>query len=432
MGYSTDFTSAAETGQAESKFGPESRDTPKSLTGVLTSHTSPDSASSQDPPQPSSRAVCAFDWLSLAVSGHFSETRFDELRASLQTLQSKAQETKEPVLWETSEGDIVQVLPHAIGKGYGRYRYAVKYRGMTIGIADSRAFQPAKPNVRIEIPGDVCLALGAIEALERVKGLLASLGYEWMADKITRLDECQDQTSIDPEFFRIAHAERRAICRARKRSCHDQGEVMEGVSYGKRGKGRVTARIYNKLLECAKSPDKLQMMVERRWGEQFSHAVRIEFEMSGVWLRKQFGVSSLDEYLAKRSAIVEYLCTEWLRIVGAVDKLNNNHQRAVLAPEWRAIVDTFARDLGRPSCALRPVRRAPQNVKAIVRQAQGCVSSIIAKISAATSFSAVQVMAEVSRMLDFERIAEDAGRKRGWYDALDDMLPPIAEVEIPF
>jgi hypothetical protein len=110
------------------------------------------------------------------------------------------------------------------------------------------------------------------------------------------------------------------------------------------GRGEVRLRIYEKVKQCKHDLEKLALLVERRWGAFPFEAIRAEYQLRRGKLKK-FGVDNLTDWMAKRAAIVRYLCHDWFRLTdGAVDR--KHPDRTPILPEWRDIQQAFGSWVG--------------------------------------------------------------------------------------
>ena len=127
---------------------------------------------------------------------------------------------------------------------------------------------------------------------------------------------------------------REFLCRADARNLFENAEEFNGLKIGKRESGTISARLYDKTIESAKSGTAYWKEI---WGERFdrsSSVLRVEFELHREVLR-QFGVSTPDEVIAVTGSMWHYLTHEWL--THRVPTNDETKARWPISEAWQAV-----------------------------------------------------------------------------------------------
>ncbi len=215
-------TSDVETEQVQSIWGtgfPSMIDLPSA--GPETSNTGP--SSSQNPPQ---RTTGGVDWCELSVYGAWSLSQWEALRTMLAERAMASQEAGEVVSLSLDHHS-VGVKPRGVGQGI-RCKWAMEWKGCTIGIVDQRLGIDQHPNVRIFIPSNPCMVTGADQLVDDLRGLLAELGFQWERATVSREDYAVDLVGVLVEEFQQAMNTGRIVCRATRWTCYGEGERSTG------------------------------------------------------------------------------------------------------------------------------------------------------------------------------------------------------------
>ncbi|MBC2724832.1 MAG: replication initiation factor [Desulfosporosinus sp.] len=220
-------------------------------------------------------------------------------------------------------------------------------------------------------------------------GFLWSYGYEeayknfieWFeqlipvnANRVSRVD-----IACDVDEFQFAQSDlNNFVTRARNKRInspeadaldHD-GKCFSGFTFGK-GKP-LLCRIYNKTIEIRHSKKKwFNTIYMQNGSDLYSDIWRIEFQIKREFL-KETGVSSMTEFIDKKSNIWAYLTEEWLILKNPDD---NNKTRRSIDKNWCSVQQS-AKDY-----YASPVIRNEiivQNAQGLLDQIAGCTVSLSA------------------------------------------------------
>ncbi len=220
------------------------------------------------------------------------------------------------------------------------------------------------------------MMLGRDGCLDVVRRMVCALDGNLLWDKVSRADVCVDLPGVDTAVFVQAFLDGHCITRARKRTVHYDGNRPTGLDLG--AGNEISCCIYDKLLECT-DERKLAVLKAKRWGGNVQAATRVEFRLRREAL-KSFGVNSLADYREKRSGILSYLCTQWLRM--ASEDVDRTHTtRTELDSLWQEVLRCFLAWSASPVVPVTRAKRVAVNGLGLIRQAVGCLTSAIVRRS---------------------------------------------------
>ena len=294
------------------------------------------------------------DWLEFTVEGEFREEGEDHAGyvATCADLERARVAATEGVRDSPVEVMGATFLVSARGAMWGDtfFQWFAESDGIQYGLAkpSSRGSFVAKVRVSsvrlMRDGGDVCFA----EALR----VLDAVGVVVRSCKLYRVDVCLDLPGATVDAYCEALIKREVITRmkAKVHTHYNADGTWQGCSTGNR-KG-VYVNVYDKSVELEEKGGfeaevKRHLLVDR-WGGDFDHVARVEFQIRGEWIRQRWdGVVSVSEVLAKLPGVVSYLVSQYFRIVdGPVDRENNNQQRAEVSPLWLRVVNGFVSVFG--------------------------------------------------------------------------------------
>lgn len=358
------------------------------------------------------RRYGAVDWL--AYSCAVSHWEWDALREELEAGRELAKENGEAVQ-TVVRGREVLIYPYGEGKGRASCRYVMRVDGVRVRIAD-RPESDGFPNVFVEYRGHALLLFGLRELLGRTDSLFAdwrmSCGQTWVG----RADFASDIVGLDMSTVYASLHGKQFITPARKYQIHgDLHEATtETVSVGARG-ASCQLRMYNKVLEVAQQPQKLEAMRTIAWGGEVPEVcTRVEFQLKREKLI-ELGVSSLEQFLSSIPRLCNYLTAVWFRVgSGEVDR--DNTARAALADWWLSVRAHFERWSSEwIDQAIVAVKKSGTTAKAMVKQAMGCIQRCWAELGVVPE-SASQAMALVDSIVglsfaEFQQGVRDKHRR---------------------
>ena len=211
---------------------------------------------------------------------------------------------------------------HLAGHGWGKYRYCLDHATGGIGLTPSTAL----PTVRVQPRSEVLHALGPADTVAAFDGPVraALLQIHW---SVSRIDLHADWQG----FALHRDLSERFVGRATARSIYEDGDLCTGFTFGKRKGSRITARLYDKLVDIEAKGSDFWFDI---WGERFDPSLgvhRLEFEWGREAL-KSMQLSSPAEVLAALGDLWRYSTSEWLTLRTVTD--DQTRSRSPLAPEW--------------------------------------------------------------------------------------------------
>lgn len=292
----------------------------------------------------------------------------------LDALRVQAVSSESPVLWEHA-GRHFAIQPGGgrLGDDQRAMRFAICFESGGIRYGVQRVALPCgeTPNVYALVGSLACMEGGGLAGrFAEVQAVIASLGGKIQFDKLSRVDICADLADDGIQELSEQCILRRFITSARKGAAYWEGRDYTGVTIGKHP---LLLNIYDKAAELRDKPDpaKWVYMCRHRWGGAPETAIRAEFQIAGEKLR-EFGISTVQDYLERGAGMAETLFTEWFRVVLPFDRKNRHHDRAEVHPLWKKVQEAFRGWLGKAA----PIRRVWQprvDVEGLLVQALGCV-----------------------------------------------------------
>lgn len=257
-------------------------------------------------------------------------------------------------------------LPHVEGHSVNGYRYTLHLdQGLRILVPSEAGL-----HMGLYVIGGstFCLSHSPQDYEAVIDSHVFKLGVRvsMAAYKLRRVDPRYDVADGRPDFER-----EELISRARHRDFYYDGDDFTGMAVGK---GDVRFRVYDKVKEAVKGGtiDRWRAI----WGDDSSEVWRYEYQLRGDFL-KQFGITSMADYLRCEGDVIEYLF-EWLRF--AYTSVRKDIDRPLLG-WWGDFVDQV-RGL-RLSCigAIRRLLPRRPNVKGLADQLLGLASSWAAAVA---------------------------------------------------
>jgi hypothetical protein len=192
-----------------------------------------------------------------------------------------------------------------------------------------------------------------------VKLEIEALGGELQVAKPSRVDLCADLTNIHVSEYVQKFKDGHLVTRVKNRESRGDfclrghGEQYTSITVGV----GIQMRIYDKLTEVKRSPEKLAAMRAYRWDcgpdELPESATRCEFQLRREEL-KSLGIDTMDDWFEKRAEVCAYLCEKWFRFTERLpDKENRNQSTAKVWKEWTRVAVRFAEWCGLARFELR-------------------------------------------------------------------------------
>ncbi len=326
------------------------------------------------------------DWLEFSYFGGWNESKASKLRQRLEDCRAAAESGNEgrAILGDV-DGSPVVVKGKGCSYGGTSFRFLLEWQGIQFAVRLPRHVDEKFPTMRVIIPGTVLLEHGHAYAVTSVRCFADHLGFVKLREQITRVDLCADIIGKISEVMKYVDfnslANSRFVSRAgfqAVKAFYKQDGTPATIQLTT---NPVKVRIYDKLLEVQHQPEKLALMIDRRWGGvQPKHAFRVEFELHREILREKFHVDTYEELVAQLAAMAEWATTEYFRLVDDVPDRRNRHQdRSKIAAIWKHVIKTFAGWVGVPG--VTPPRKEPLAVdlKKLRQQAMGTMISLASR-----------------------------------------------------
>lgn len=262
------------------------------------------------------------------------------------------------------------VMPQGarMGDGTGPHlKYVLKYDDCQICIMNVDEYQGDLPNVKIVIGSAGLMESGLRAKWEEILSAIeGDFGGEIEKNIVSRIDPCLDLPNVPTSQFVEKFLACEFVSRGRTGEVRGEEDEAPGVRAKKPkraqkpgqfsirlggrklssfalGKG-IRLQVYDKLLEVRTKCDARKEAIIRaqRWGGEYvESATRVEFQVRGEYLRKR-GVYSVEDWLQRAEAVVEYLAGVWFRFTERyVDRANKHQSRAKEWSVWSEIRQAF-------------------------------------------------------------------------------------------
>ena len=193
--------------------------------------------------------------------------------------------------------------------GVRGYEWLLDSREFTLRIGNWKAPE-SRPSVMAEIGSETLHARGPGDAVNRIIGLLDDAGASIISVRGSRVDLYVD--ILLPESLWSLDLMKFAVKRASDVTPHFRHDHLTGISIGK---GIISARIYDKVLEIKQQSKKFWMFddvwridkVPEGW-----KIIRIEFQMRREGI-KEMGLDTLDDFLENIKNVWAYCTKKWLK-----------------------------------------------------------------------------------------------------------------------
>lgn len=199
--------------------------------------------------------------------------------------------------------------------------------GLTLLMADRPEPHRTQPSLQARAASLPLMRLGLANVLGQIAYLIERLGAVSVANKLSCIDAALDLPGTPVTAFTEPFDHGWFVTRARKRRRHEQGLAGGRYADGYRdtglsvGKSPLGLRIYDKLFEVLRNPVKLEVMTTARWGDIPECATRIEFQIGRNRL-KSLGVDTVEDWIAKRADVIEYLTSSWFRLTAGAIRIS--------------------------------------------------------------------------------------------------------------
>ncbi len=210
----------------------------------------------------------------------------------------------------------------------------------------------AKPSIVVEIRSEALWRLGAQNALKRLLQILEGQRAKFVAIKPNRVDLCtdilidEDQWNMDLIGYRVT--------RAAYAAPHLNHHTLTGISIGK---GKISARIYDKPLEIKSKSKKIWMY--DIWGldevPDKKRILRVEYQLRREAVT-ELGIDKVGHLLRSLDNVWAHCTQKWLKFRSNPGK--HHTQRKTLA-WWKVVQNGF----GGAQTAAPSIRFKPNSIK---------------------------------------------------------------------
>ncbi len=271
------------------------------------------------------------DSLNLAIDVHWADSElFDYLNHLKDIAKSTRNET--PGFFVYGENKIkwqFTLKPHG-SKGY---EWLIQNKEFTLLIGSWKTPQ-SKPSIMAEIRSETLWHLGAKSAVEMIILILISQGGTKISLKPSRADLCVDVLLL--EKFWNMELLKYAVTRSTYMAPHFNHRKMTGLSIGK---GKISARLYDKPLEIRQVSKKLWMYDIWRIKEvpENRKIIRVEFQLRRELLT-QLAIKDIDNLFEYLGNLWSYCSQRWLKFQTNPGK---HHTQRQDLPWWKIVQNGF-------------------------------------------------------------------------------------------
>ncbi|MBW4079234.1 MAG: hypothetical protein HIU84_12145 [Acidobacteria bacterium] len=243
-----------------------------------------------------------------------------DLEFALNEARARAEEIDDSVPF-----DLGGVEMQLQARAFGKYRFSLDHLYGRVGITASKSL----PAIRVQPRAEFLHGIGPRAAVEWFAQHLENACGPVLLT-VSRLD-----LFADFQGWSLNGDDRREfLCRATDLGLREASDEFNGLQFGKRTSGTISARLYDKTIESAKTGS---LYWKDIWGENFDpdqQVLRVEFELARDALR-QFGVNRPDEVLDATGSLWAYLTTQWLTHRAITD--DQNKSRRPVSSDWRCV-----------------------------------------------------------------------------------------------
>jgi len=253
---------------------------------------------------------------------------------------------------------------------YGLKGHAWVLRGSEYKITIGNWVKPqSRPSILVNIRSETLWRFGPENAVKRLISIFTQLGANLESVKVSRVDICVDMTFPEEQWTEDLRKLR--VTRSRYSCPHYENDKLTGISIGK---GKVSARLYDKFLEINQKSKKFWML--DIWGIKEApdgqRIIRIEFQLRREAL-KDLGLDSVNSLFRSLDSLWGYCSQKWLKFQNNPGK---HHTQRRTLPWWIIIQNAFL-GVKSPKPLLRKKLVNPQ-IKQHLVQSYGYLTSLAA------------------------------------------------------
>lgn len=253
---------------------------------------------------------------------------------------------------------------------YGSKGYEWVLNGNDYSLKIGNWLEPiSRPSIVAEIRSETLWALGPITAVETLLNLLNNAKASFESIKASRIDLCVD--ILLPEKTWDLNLIKYAVSMAALKSPYFYYASLTGISIGR---GKVSARLYDKPLEIRQKSKKFWMY--DLWGiteiPEHLKLIRVEVQFRREAL-KSLGLETLSDFFQHPENLWAYFSKDWLKFQNNPGK---HHTQRHTLPFWKVATNGFL-GVQNPEPLIRCKSLSTKKSQHIA-QAAGLLNSLIA------------------------------------------------------
>jgi hypothetical protein len=252
--------------------------------------------------------------------------------------------------------------------GTNGYEWLIVGNGFTLCIGNWLT-PISRPSVIAEIRSQALWELSPTGAISVLDALLKSAGARLVLMKPSRVDLCVDL--LMPEDVWVPELMTYRVTRANDAAAYYHNSEMTGLGIGR---GKISARLYDKPLEIRKKSKKFWMFDIWKLDEvpDGKKIIRVEFQLRREVL-KEFSLETVHDMFGMLANTWAHCSQKWLRFR---DRPGHQSHRLKTLQFWLVVQDGFKGAQGAEP--LVRVRALAVSKKQLARQAMGLLTSVMA------------------------------------------------------
>lgn len=257
--------------------------------------------------QPVDVLASNIDTLVLSIDVSWPTSDFlDHLELSKAIAKDEGKPVALPMPWgQTNEEAIFNIRPHGSSSGHA---YLIYSNDFTLAIG-SWLRPISRPSIMAQLHSEILWREGPKKAVATLIELIRKQGASIVKVRVSRLDLCVDV--LLPYFLWTPELLDFKVTRAKYSALHKSGINLTGISIGK---GKISARLYDKPLEIRQQSKKYWMF--EIWGMEAPPEgfmiIRAEFQLRREAL-KELGIDTVTDLFEGLRGVWSYCTNKWLR-----------------------------------------------------------------------------------------------------------------------
>jgi hypothetical protein len=271
------------------------------------------------------------------------------------------------------------------GGGFGPvFTWQLKGEGLGLSIARQQFPKGDMPNVLVSFGSLYLMTCGGLlGAYNYIKSFVEYMGGVLEKEVVSRVDCAVDIAGVDVQVCMNHLVSGRRVQWATSQNIYMEHGKVTGLQIGK---GDIVLRLYDKIAETQRNPEKRDYLINERWGGELpDKALRVEFQIRRDAL-KEFGITTVADYCRNVRGVLKYLTEKWFRLTDDIPVVGHV-QDAISSPLWRFVSHLFDWCFSEHEFqTIHRVRKTKIDTELLKRQGIGCLLSVVA---ASRPFSAV-------------------------------------------